>query len=460
MLVNPTCDGHILEAVSTVNSVLSGPPWRHHDLVGLGDWAFSNLADMCRRHLIKHIIPVGHGSCGVLTSDNPDDPHGGAVLPMMDYEQPLPVGVNELYQPLSGGFFDRGSAIMQGSTHQARQMFRMQREQPEQFAKARWFLGLPQYWAWQLSGIAVSEHSILGAQSHLWNVVDRRFSPIVAAQNWQHLMPQFAPAWASLGRIRQSLSQKYAIPSDIVVHAGAHDSSTNYYRYQAAGYNNLAVVSTGTWIVALADAVDIETLDETRGMTCNSDVSGAPLGGALTMGGREFALVAGAQDGNSAADAEVVSRLISRGTMALPAFGENSGQFPGSAGHGQILAEQPASATERRALAVIYSALLTVACLDTLGQNRRAVLDGSFLRDPLYASLVAAFRPDADVHYNLESDGVASGAALLCLHQTRSAPASVALTKAFPPSVLADFSEYARRWFSEATASLQSNIHS
>ena len=50
----------------------------------------------------------------------------------------------------------------------------------------------------------------------------------------------------------------------------------------------MTVVSTGTWIVGLSDSFDPTALSEARGMTCNADVYGRPLAGALTMGGREF----------------------------------------------------------------------------------------------------------------------------------------------------------------------------
>jgi sugar (pentulose or hexulose) kinase len=172
-----TQDGVVIESVSLPNTVLAGPPWRHHDLAGLGDWALEQLADLSRRHLIGHIVPVGHGSGGVLVGNDPEADGGGAALPMIDYEQPLPPGIADAYALQSGTFQDRGSAIMMASTHQARQMLWMERDYPTEFAGARFLLGVPQYWAWRLSGVAASETSYLGAQSHLWNVPEKRLSP-------------------------------------------------------------------------------------------------------------------------------------------------------------------------------------------------------------------------------------------------------------------------------------------
>ncbi|MFB2551867.1 FGGY-family carbohydrate kinase [Ensifer soli] len=448
--------GDFLETVSRPNTVLAAPPWRHHDLGGLSEWVFTSLADLCRRHLITAFVTSGHGSGGVLVCGDPDD-GDGAALPMIDYEQALPDTIRDGYGPLSGSFSDRGSALMLGATHQARQLYWMQEAEPAAFAAARWYLGVPQYWAWRLSGVAVSEFTILGAQSHLWNVAEARFTPIVAARGWQRLMPPFARAYAPIGTIRAALAARYGIPQQIAVFPGIHDSSANFYRYQAAGLADATVVSTGTWIVALSTTTPLERLDERRSMTCNSDVDGRPVGGSLTMGGREFTAIAGSPAHEDAVTVETVGRLVARGTFAIPTFGADDGIFAGTAGRGRIDGPPPADAGERKALAVLYSALTTLECLDALDAGGTVVLDGSFLREPVYASLVATLRPGADTRFSLESYGVASGAALLFEHRTRTAPASLPLGVAAPLGALRDtLAAYAAQWRERSRANTDS----
>lgn len=436
-----TAEGHVVETLALPNPVLPGPPWRHHDLAALNRFVLDGLADLARRHPLTDFVASGHGSGGLLVAGDPDEGGTGLVLPMVDYEQPLPPGLAEAYAPQAGGFFDRGSAVMMAATHTARQMVWAETAEPAAFARARWCLGIPQYWAWRLSGVAVSEASILGAQSHLWNVRDRCWSPIVAARGWGRLMPPFARAADVLGRVRPEM-QARGIPA-LRVHAGAHDSSVSFFRHQAAGRGDLVVLSTGTWIVALAAGVDLAALDEARGMTLNADMEGRPLAGALTMGGRDYAAVAGDQPAGARADPAALARLVARGTLALPAFGSNDGQFPGRAGRGRILGPPPADAAERHALAVLYTALLTWACGGVLAPDRTWVLDGSFLRDPVFAGLVAALRPAQATLTDPESYGIAAGAALLC----RSTPGAVPrpLERA-QPLALPGLTEYAARW--------------
>lgn len=417
--------GRIIETLSTPNATRDGPPYRHHDLDGLEAWLLEGLAAFARTWPIGAFVACGHGSGGVLVDDD------GPVLPMIDYEQPVPPRVGAAYAARAGSYKDRGSPIMTGATHIARQMLWMEDEYPEAFRRARWILGLPQYWAWRLSGVPASEVTILGAQSNLWNVPERRATALAKARGWERLMPPFAPAWKTLGPVRSDLAVRYGLPAGMAVLCGIHDSAANFYRYQAAGLEDMTVVSTGTWIVGLSATCGISVLSEALGMTCNADVHGTPLAGALTMGGREFSLVAGigatGGEAGGGADPQAVARLVEDGAMALPSFGGEDGLFPGSAGRGTIIGPCPETAETRRALAVLYTALLTDVCLDALRSEGSVVLDGSFVRDPLYASLVAALRPGAQVAFNLDAYGTAAGSALLADHETRRQPAPLSL---------------------------------
>lgn len=436
--------GTLLEARSTPNAVLPGPPWRHHDLGALSLWVCETLADLARSHPIRTVVPVGHGSGGALVGADPDAPGGGAALPMIDYEQPCPPEIDTEYAAKAGTFEDRGSPIMMASTHAARQMLWMARSDPSAFAKARHYLNTAQYWGWVLTGVAASEHSAMGAQTHLRNVPRGRWSPIVESEGWEHLLPRFRAAWEALGPIRPDLVRRFGLPDGIIVLTGAHDSSSNFYRYLAGGLQDFTLVSTGTWVVGLTGEADITSLDRTRGTTINADMEGNPVGGALVMGGREFSAVAGTTEAGHA-DLAVLEKLVAHGTMALPAFGDNEGQFPGSARKGRIVGPLPESQAERTALAVLYTALLTATCAEVLKGGNRLILDGTFLRDPLYAPLVAALRHPRPTQTSDEPRGVIAGAVLLAGHATRKEPARLKLNTVTPVAI-PGLTDYARRW--------------
>jgi hypothetical protein len=90
-----TAEGHVVETLALPNPVLPGPPWRHHDLAALNRFVLDGLADLARRHPLTDFVASGHGSGGLLVAEDPDQDGTGLVLPMVDYEQPLPPGLAE-----------------------------------------------------------------------------------------------------------------------------------------------------------------------------------------------------------------------------------------------------------------------------------------------------------------------------------------------------------------------------
>ncbi|WAP69169.1 FGGY family carbohydrate kinase [Jiella pelagia] len=407
-----TRDGRVFAARQAENRIVRDGDWRRHDLAAAEDFILSSLKEFGAEHRIEDVVACGHGSAGVLVGpqdlDRPEP-----RLPMLDYEQPVPEPVAASYLEATGDFFDRGSTVMHAATHQARQMLWVETAAPEAFAEAEYHLGVPQFWAWRLSGIAAGEISHLAAQSDLWNTREGRPSRIVRERGWTRLLPPIRPAFEALGPLRPALAERTGLLQSVRVRVGLHDSSANFYRYQAAGHRRMTVVSTGTWIVALSDHADLSALDPARGMTLNADVMGRPLGGALTMAGREFAAIAGDAVGQANASAAALERLVDRQTFALPSFGKGDGLFPGSAGRGRIEGREPETAEERMTLAVLTAALLASECLVLLQNQGSILLDGAFLKDPLFARIVAALNPEVETRYNPAADGVAAGAALL-----------------------------------------------
>ncbi|MBN8950544.1 MULTISPECIES: FGGY family carbohydrate kinase [unclassified Rhizobium] len=430
-------DGHVLETLSTPNIVKDGPPYRHHDLVELEAWLIDSLTELGKRHDIGAIVSCAHGSGGVLVDGR------GAAMPMIDYEQPIPSDVDARYRSVVGSYRERASAIMLGAAHLARQMLWQEMHWPETFASAHAYLATPQYWAFRLSGVLASEVTSLAAQSHLWASADGRPAALVANRGWQRLMPPMRRAWETLGPLKPELARQCGLKTTTRILCGVHDSSANLYRYQAADLSDFTVVSTGTWIVALTDRNGVDFSDEQPGHSCNADVFGNPTPGMLTMGGREFAAVASKASGPASLSA--LRRIIASGTFALPTFGSDDGLFPGTARRGRL--EGPLADDEdvRFTLAVLYSALLSAACIRDLPPAGTVVLDGNFVVDPLYGAIVTALLPDRRVLVSRSTTGTATGAAMLAAHEERISPVPLA-AEAPDISDLPDLSSHQRRW--------------
>lgn len=430
-------DGTILESLSVPNAVHDGPPYRHHDLAALEAWLVDGLADLAGRHDIEAVVACAHGSGGVLVG--PDGP----AMPMVDYEQPVPEAVDRVYAEAVGSYRERGSAIMLGAAHLARQLLWQEMHWPDAVSRATAFLATPQYWAWRLSGVMAGEVTSLAAQSHFWASADGRFARIVEERGWQRLMPPMRNAWDTLGPLRPELAARLPDGRQVRVICGIHDSSANFYRYQAAGLSDLTVVSTGTWIVLLTDRTGVDFEVGRPGHACNADVFGRPMPGMLTMAGREFAKVSDGAAGP--ASREALRRIVATRTVAIPSFGSDDGLFPGTARRGRLEGPLAGDPAIRFTLAVLYAALLTVQCLDDLPRAPTVVLDGNFVGDPLYGAIVAALLPGTRVLVSRTAMGTATGAALLAGHERRTGP--VPLSAEAPNlSGLPDLSNYRAHW--------------
>jgi len=163
----------------------------------------------------------------------------------------------------------------------------------------------------------------------------------------------------------------------------------------------------------------------------------------LTMAGREFAAVAGADAGP--ASTEGLARIVESRTFALPSFGADDGLFAGTARGGRIEGPLAGDPGIRFTLAMLYAALLTAECVDGLPKAATVVLDGNFVKEPLYGATVAGLLAGRHVAVNRDAYGTASGAALLASHATRTTPAPLAIETP-DATVLPDLKEYRALW--------------
>ena len=133
---------------------------------------------------------------------------------------------------------------------------------------------------------------------------------------WQNLFAPVTPAAAALGPIRSDIPARTGLDRSTPVFCGIHDSNASLLPHLISRRPPFAVVSTGTWVVAMAVGGAAVSLDPARDTLINVNAMGAPVPSARFMGGREYdALTAGDGGGWSAADLESV---LGRQIMLLP----------------------------------------------------------------------------------------------------------------------------------------------
>jgi sugar (pentulose or hexulose) kinase len=424
-------EGRTLAEKRRPNVIVTNGPYPHHDVDGIWDWLLLTCREFGRQADVSAIVPVTHGATAALV--NADE----LVLPVLDYEAPLP-GVD--YDGLRPDYAETYSPSLPAGLNLGRQLVWLAQRFPAEFDRARHILMYPQYWAWRLCGVAAGEATSLGCHTDLWNPLTQQYSKLVERMGWQGLLPGIAPPWTALGTLLPEVAEATGLSPACQVLSGIHDSNASLMRYldKDAAAAPRTVLSTGTWMIAAAFGAPLERLREDADMLANTSALGQPVACMRFMGGREFGALAGPNP--QACTFDMIERLISRGTMALPCFAETGGPFAGHAG--RIVGEAPQDAQERYALATLYCVLMTDYCLDALQAAGPLAVEGSFTANAFFGPLLAALRPQQAATYSDDASGTTCGGWML-RYRDGVPPAGAREVQALAPVGL---SEYRQRW--------------
>jgi len=376
------------------NNVVQGPLLRELDVVGIEAWLLESLRGAPQRERVAAIVPVAHGAAAVLAD------HTGQVLIAPDYEDTHFDEVAAEYAALRDPFALTYSPNLPQGLNLGRQLYYLQSRHNELFRRVSHILMYPQYWAWRLSGVMATEVTALGTHTDLWRPHDDTYSGLARKQGWARFMPSMHRATAHLGKLRPSVAAATGLPESCVVTCGIHDSNASYLRFLMDREREaFTVVSSGTWTIVMANRGDLRRLREDRDMLANVNVYGSPIATARYMGGREYEAIAQCPDEPSF---DALIEVMSRRAMALPSFA-SAGPYSGR--RGSIEGAEGLNATQRAALATLYSALMTAQLIESLGTAGEIFIDGPLARNPLFGSLLGACVPAGTVRIYPEGGG-------------------------------------------------------
>jgi sugar (pentulose or hexulose) kinase len=443
--------GALLARTSRANTPQRAAGYRALDVAAIETWLMESLREFARQTRVARIIPVAHGAAAAILED------GRLFAAPMDYEAEATADEREEYQKERDAFALTGTPALPGGLNLGMQLHRLERllgPLPQEAVIVPW----PQYWAWQLCGVAASEVSSLGCHTDLWRPMSRSFTDLAMRRGWAARMAPLRAAGETLGTITAEVAHRTGLPRDCAVLCGVHDS--NAALLAARGHREIAdhdatVLSTGTWFVAMRSIAgealaDASALPETRDCLLNVDVSGRPVPSARFMGGREAELIGGVDCFAPALDEDpeaLISRLpslLASGACAFPSFVPGVGPFPGSAGEWR---NKPQEAGGQRALTDLYLALMAHAVLDLIGSRDRLLIEGRFAEAVIFTRALAALRPGQRVFVSNAHQDVAYGA--LRLVDPQLAP-PCELTRVEPLEI--DLSGYAAQWRARAHA--------
>lgn len=409
-LLNGALDAVFSQQIT--NRVLTTGPYPHFDIEGIWQWLISGITKAAEDYEISALAITTHGATAALVDRHCAETSSGLTLPVLDYEFAGVTDATPSYAGVRPQFSETYSPDLPCGLNLGRQLYWQQQQFPEEFTQATDILMYPQYWAWRLSGELCSEVTSLGCHTDLWAVGDGHFSSLVEKMGWSGLFPEVVPAWTKIGTILPSIRKLTGLPESCRVYAGLHDSNASFTRYVASQPgDSFTVISTGTWSILMSSGAPLESLDPTRDMLANVDLTGKPVACARFMGGREFEAICARvnTEVSSHFDQATLQGLIDSGAMALPDFSGGSGPFGGR--QSEIVGA--VSAGDGAALASLYCALMLDYQLDLLSAKGDIFIEGAFLKNPLLCSILAQLRAGQKVWLSADATGTVQGCAHL-----------------------------------------------
>jgi sugar (pentulose or hexulose) kinase len=438
--------GRLLEQRARPNyRSLAAAGYRALDTEGIEAWVADVLVEFAKLGPVAAIVPVGHGAAAAVIRD------GRLACAVPDYEDKPPPAMRARYDQDRDAFALTGSPALPCGLNLGVQLHWLESQWPDLLSGDALILPWPQFWAWKLSGVAVSEISSFGCHSDLWMPLAGRPSSLAQQRGWAARFAPLRHARDVIGTLSAQWSARTGLSSEVQILCGLHDS--NAALLAARGHAEIAgheatVVSTGTWFVAMrlpatGAKLEIASLPERRDCLMNLDVDAGLVPSARFMGGRELEVLGGiGETDQQAAALDAIPSLLARDVMALPNWAPGVGPYPAHRGRWLV---EPASASERCAAAGLYAALMTDVLLELIDARECLLIEGRFAQCDVYVRALATLRPDCSVYVGGAHDGVAYGALRLL---AASLQPVMSLQKAVPLPV--DLSAYKARWRASA----------
>lgn len=393
-----------IAVVTRSNTVLPGPPYPHFDVEG--HWAFllDGLARFHSEHNISAITVTTHGAAGALIAED-----GSLAAPILDYEHSGPGETADAYDVIRPPFAETGSPRLSMGLNLGAQLHWQFQMDPALRDRVCQVVTYPQFWAYRLTGVLATDVTSLGCHTDLWNPFAGTFSSLPDALGIaEKIAPPRKPADV-LGTILPEIADRTGLPTGTPVHCGIHDSNASLLAHLVALEPPFSVVSTGTWVIAMAVGGKPVTLDPTLDTLVNVNAFGEAVPSARFMGGREHDIAVGGAPVNP--DIAQMLDVLEQATMLLPAVLPETGPFAGEQArwHG---AEPQLGSGQRCAAVAFYLALVTSRCLELIGHGGPVVVEGPFARNRAYLWMLGVASSSTVVPMD-STTGTSQGAALL-----------------------------------------------
>ena len=364
------------------NVVINKAPFPHFDHEALWDFIKVSLRQMRKHYRVDAISASAHGAAAMLLGEN-----GDPILPMLDYEYEGPDILTLKYDLLRPDFELSGSPRLPLGHNLGAQLHWILNTQPKICKHLSYIVTYPQYWTGRLTGTWSTEVTSLGCHTDLWLPYAGKFSSLVKKLGLEGKFAPLRKANDVIGTILPELSQEIGFSPSTPVYCGIHDSNAAIYRHLLSQDKPFSVLSTGTWIIAMAIGGRGHSLNPLRDTLINVNAFGDSIPSARFMGGREFEiLICGDQVTPTKKE---IMKVLKQVVTLSPSVVAHSGPFQGKRSEWSI-AESKLTKGERAAVISLYLAMMTLTCLELSGAEGSIWIEGPFIDNKLFLDLIAA----------------------------------------------------------------------
>ncbi|MBD0865888.1 MAG: FGGY-family carbohydrate kinase [Rhodobacteraceae bacterium] len=391
--------------VTRPNTVLSSLPYPNFDVEGHWNFLLDGLSRFHAGHGIEAITVTTHGAAGALIAKD-----GSLAALILDYEHTGPDEYAADYDAIRPPFSETGSPRLPAGLNLGAQLH-WQFETDQQLRdRVHHVVTYPQFWAYLLTGVFATDVTSLGCHTDLWNPFDGVFSSLPEALGIADKIALPRKPGDVLGPILPEIAQRTGLPARIPVYCGIHDSNASLLSHLVAREPPFSVVSTGTWVIAMAVGGKPVILDPALDTLVNVNAFGKDVPSARFMGGREHDIALGGTPPVYADSAHILD-VLTQATMLLPAVVPETGPFAGAQAcwHG---VKPPLGSGQRCAAVAFYLALVTARCLELVGHEGTVVIEGPFARNQPYLWMLGVASSSPVVAMD-STTGTSQGAALL-----------------------------------------------
>lgn len=415
--------------------------FKSDDVEGIFQWFLNALKDFSKDYAIRGISISAHGATFVAVDEN-----GEITIPEICYTtDPGDDFHREFYQQFGEADqlqLETATPNFMALLNVGKGIYYAKKNFPEQFSKTRYFLNLPQYFSYKLTGIASAEPTYVGCHSYLWDFNKNTWSSVAEQLDIKDKLPQkVINSWDVVGNLSPQVAKAAGLPEDVKVTPGLHDSNASLLPYSITMQEPFVLNSTGTWCVVMREADQVQFAPDELGKVVfyNLNVFHQPVKTSIFLAGLEFETYTdilkkiNQREDFPVFNFDLYQQIVNENKdFILPGVTKGTGQFPDSEAR-VVSGDATYNLAELQsgenvppifqdyeyayAVLILSLAMQTKVALERTGMKTGMPIftEGGFRRNDCYNQVLTAFYPESTIATTGLDEATAFGAALTAL---------------------------------------------